>query len=76
MLHIRGSSEYTGSTIIVGQVSYMMNKHKLDIVSLSEMWLKIVKLSLNMYKMMVTNLNSKIESQNPEAELFSTLKNI
>ena len=54
----------------------MMNKHKLDIVSLSEMWLKIVKLSLNMYKMMVTNLNSKIESQNPEAELFSTLKNI
>ena len=31
--------------------------------------LKIIKLSLNMYKLMVINLNSKIESQNPEAEL-------
>ena len=29
-----------------------------------------------MYKSIVINLNSKIESQNPEADLVSTLKNI
>ena len=29
-----------------------------------------------MYKLMVINLNSKLERQNPEVELVSTLKNI
>ena len=48
--------------------SDMMNKYKFDVVALSETWLK--NLSLSMYKSMVINLNSKIESQNLEEEWF------
>ena len=38
--------------------------------------LKIIKLSLNMYKSMVINLNSKIGSRNPEEGLVSALNNM
>ena len=38
--------------------------------------LKIIKLSLNMYKSMIRNLNSKIGSRNPEEGLVSALKNM
>ena len=52
-----------------------MNKYKFDIVALSETRLKNNKAQLEYVQIDGYKSEFKIESQNPEKELVSTLKN-
>ena len=61
MLYVRGSFKTQNLPSSFDEFSYMMNKYKFDIVALSETWVKNNKTQL--YRSVVINLNSKIESK-------------